>query len=282
MLACAALSPPMVEQSSSPHHLNNMISFFPYLAQYGYSDYGYAAPGGEALLGSGATMIGLMLILGAGLIGFIVQQNMRASFAKYSAERAPLTGAEAAELMLREHGLGDVRVISTPGRLTDHYNPLDRTVNLSEDVYHNATIAAMAVAAHECGHAVQHAQAYPWLSLRSSLVPMVNIGSRLGQFVLMLGLVLAAMGSGTTVAWVGLALFATTTLFAFVTLPVEFDASRRALAWLESRSEGRALRGEAATALRWAAMTYVAAALSSLAMLAYYALLLLSRSGRRD
>ena len=174
-----------------------------------------------------------------------------------------------------------MQVISTPGKLTDHYNPLDRTVNLSESVYNEASVAAMAVAAHECGHAVQHAQAYPWLGLRSSLVPMVNIGSRLGQMVLLAGIVLLAAGSSTTIAWIGLALYATTTLFAFVTLPVEFDASRRALAWLQqSGLADRTMHGQAGTALRWAAMTYVAAALSSLAMLLYYALIILSRTNQ--
>ena len=170
------------------------------------------------------------------------------------------------------------------GQLTDHYNPLDRTVNLSESVYNEATVAAMAVAAHECGHAVQHAQAYPWLGLRSSLVPMVNIGSRLGQVVLFIGLALLAAGSGTTVAWIGLALYAATTVFALVTLPVEFDASRRALAWIEQSGWAScAMHGQAGTALRWAAMTYVAAALSSLAMLLYYALIIISRmNSNRD
>jgi Zn-dependent membrane protease YugP len=137
----------------------------------------------------------------------------------------------------------------------------------------------MAVAAHECGHAVQHAKAYPWLSLRSELVPIVSLGSKLGQIVLVVGLILLAAGSSTTVAWIGLAMFATTTVFALVTLPVEFDASRRALQWLEASGVAdRAMHGQAQTALRWAAMTYVAAALSSLAMLLYYALILLSRA----
>ncbi len=242
----------------------------------------YAGEPSASAYGS-ASVLGLILIGLTAFIGFIVQQGMMSSMRRYSAEPAPMTGAEAAERMLRDNGISGVRVISTPGSLTDHYNPVNRTVNLSETVYNEATVAAMAVAAHECGHAVQHAHAYPWLSLRSELVPLVNIGSRLGQIVLMVGLILVGLGSGTTVAWVGLALFGTTTLFALVTLPVEFDASRRALAWLESSGlASRAMHGQAGSALRWAAMTYVAAALSSIAMLLYYALMLLGRSNNRE
>ncbi len=260
-----------------------MTDFPTLLAQASYyynsgNDFYYGAPGMTGGMYSGVTFIGLILVLGAAMLGGLVQMGLKNAFNRYSQEPAPLTGAEAALRMLRQNGLDDVQVISTPGRLTDHYNPLDRTVNLSESVYNEASVAAIAVAAHECGHAVQHARAYPWLGLRSSLVPMVNIGSRLGQIVLMVGLGLLAMGSGTTVAWIGLALYATTTVFALVTLPVEFDASRRALNWLEqSGLANRAMHGQAGTALRWAAMTYVAAALSSLAMLLYYALILLSR-----
>lgn len=240
----------------------------------GGSDYGYTG------MYSGVTFIGMAILLVTMLIGGAVQMGLKNAFSRYAQEPAPLTGAEAARRMLQQFGLSNVQVISVEGRLTDHYNPLDRTVNLSQDVYNEASVAAIAVAAHECGHAIQHAHAYPWLGLRSSLVPMVNIGSRMGQIVLMLGLMLLAAGSGTTVAWIGLALYATTTLFALVTLPVEFDASRRALAWLESSGlADRVMHGQAGTALRWAAMTYVAAALSSLAMLLYYALIILSRTG---
>ncbi len=243
----------------------------------------YYADGAAGNPYGGASMLGLLLIGATALIGFVVQQGMMSSMRRYSAEPAPMTGAEAAEQMLQDYGITGVTVTSTPGALTDHYNPANRTVNLSETVYNEATVAAMAVAAHECGHAIQHARAYPWLSLRSELVPLVNIGSRLGQVVLMVGLILVAMGSSTTVAWIGLALFGTTTLFALVTLPVEFDASRRALAWLESSGlASRAMHGQASSALRWAAMTYVAAALSSIAMLLYYALMLLGRGNNRD
>lgn len=239
--------------------------------------YGSSIPGAYSNL----TLIGAGILLAAMLIGAFIQSGLKNAFKQYAEEPAPLTGAELARLMLQQNGLTDVQVISTPGKLTDHYNPLDRTVNLSESVYNEASVAAMAVAAHECGHAVQHALAYPWLGLRSSLVPMVNIGSRLGQMVLLAGIVLLAAGSSTMIAWIGLALYATTTLFAFVTLPVEFDASRRALAWLQqSGLADRTMHGQAGTALHWAAMTYVAAALSSLAMLLYYALIILSRTNQ--
>lgn len=229
---------------------------------------------------SGVSLLGLAILGATALLGFVVQRRMMHHMRTYSLTPAPMTGREAAERMLRDEGVSGVKIISTPGMLSDHYNPSNRTVNLSEAVYSEASVAAMAVATHECGHAIQHAKAYPWLGMRSSLVPMVNIGSRLGQIVLMVGLVLAAMGSGTVVAWLGLGLFSLTTVFALVTLPVEFDASRRALAWLErSGSMGYEMRGEAGTALRWAAMTYVSAALSSMAMLLYYAMMLLGRSG---
>lgn len=261
-----------------------MIELTNFLAQASYyyggnNDFFYGAHGATPGMYSGVTLIGLALVLIAAVIGGIVQMGLKNAFNRYSQEPAPLTGAETARRMLRQNGLADVQVISTPGRLTDHYNPLDRTVNLSESVYNEASVAAMAVAAHECGHAVQHAESYPWLGLRSALVPMVNLGSRLGQIILICGLGLLALGSSTTVAWIGLALYATTTLFAFVTLPVEFNASRRAMSWLEqSGLASRAMHGQAGSALRWAAMTYVAAALSSLAMLLYYALILLSRA----
>lgn len=252
------------------------------LAQY-YNDMqgiGIAAPGMGAY--GHATIIGLGILIVAGVIGSIVQNRMLASMKKYSATPAGMTGAVAARMMLDAYGLSDVRITHVRGQLTDHYNPADRTVNLSDVVYSQPTVAAVAVAAHECGHAVQHAKAYPWLGLRSQLVPLVNIGSRLGQLLLMVGLILVGMGAGTTIAWVGLGFYACTTVFALVTLPVEFDASSRALQWLrDSGVASGAMHGQASTALRWAAMTYVAAALSSIAMLLYYALILLSR-GRNN
>lgn len=251
------------------------------LAQYGYDTPGYYAHthGGAY---SSATMLGFLLLVVAGLIGSFVQARMQSRMREFSAQPARSTGAQVARAMLDAYGLHDVQITHVAGQLTDHYNPANRTVNLSDAVYSQATVAAAAVAAHECGHAVQHAQAYPWLGLRSELVPLVNIGSRLGQVLLLLGLGLLAAGTGTTVAWVGLALYASTTLFALVTLPVEFDASRRALAWLRGAdSVSPTMHAQASTALRWAAMTYVAAALSSIAMLVYYALILLSRSNSR-
>lgn len=251
------------------------------IAQYGYyqPDHAYDRVGG---MYDSLTLIGLVILVVSGIVGMVVQNRMQASMREYSAMPARYTGAEVARRMLDAYGLHDVQITHVSGQLTDHYNPANRTVNLSDAVYSEATVAAAAVAAHECGHAVQHAQAYPWLGLRSELVPLVNIGSRLGQMLLMVGLALVAMGSGTTVAWVGLALYAGTTVFALVTLPVEFDASRRALAWLGKADDvSPAMHAQASTALRWAAMTYVAAALSSIAMLLYYALILLSRGNSR-
>lgn len=231
----------------------------------------------------GLTLIGLGLVLLAGLVGGIVQSRMMSAMKQFSATPAPYNGADVARAMLRDNGISGVQITHTKGELTDHYNPANQTVNLSDTVHSTYSVAAMAVAAHECGHAIQHAKAYPWLKLRSELVPLVNLGSKLGQFVLIIGLVLLAAGSGTTVAWIGLALFATTTLFALVTLPVEFDASRRALNWLESSGVAdRAMHGQAQTALRWAAMTYVAAALSSIAMLVYYLFIILNHTQNRD
>lgn len=258
-----------------------MTSLFLILAQYGY-DSGYYGGYHDTAYNSGAGILFAYLLLGVcALISFVVHMKMESALRQYSATSAPLSGAETAARMLAAHGLSDVRITCVKGRLTDHYNPLDRTVNLSEAVYHDTSVASMAVAAHECGHAVQHAAAYPWMSLRSAMVPMVNFGATIGQWVLMAGIVLLMMSGEPTVAWIGLVLFASAALFALVTLPVEFDASRRALAWLERSDYGSAaMHGQARAALHWAAMTYVAAALSALANVAYYALLILSRSNR--
>lgn len=229
----------------------------------------------------GASMIGMGLIVLAGIVGFIVQIGMRKHMQEYSGEPAGLTGEQIARKMLDAYGLQNVRITHVPGQLTDHYNPATRTVNLSDSVYAQASVAAAAVAAHECGHAVQHAQAYPWLGMRSSMVPVVNIGTHLGQWILLIGIIIAAAGSSTWVAWIGLALFSLSTLFTFVTLPVELDASRRALTWLQnSRYVSPSMHGHASSALRWAAMTYVSAALSSIAVLMYYILRLLALSSR--
>jgi len=190
-----------------------------------------------------------------------------------------MSGKEVAEKMLRDNGINDVQVISVPGQLTDHYNPENKTVNLSEAVYMQRNAAAAAVAAHECGHAVQHAVGYSMLQFRSKMVPVVNISSRLLQFVLMGGILVMAMSGNKTILAVGVVLFAITTLFAFITLPVEYDASNRALKWLKSTGTVTAEEYEGAEdSLKWAARTYVVAALGSLAQLIYFASML---SGNR-
>ncbi len=189
-----------------------------------------------------------------------------------------LSGKDIAEKMLLDHGITDVKIISVEGQLTDHYNPTDRTVNLSPDVYHGRSIASAAVAAHECGHAVQHAQAYSWLQFRSAMVPALSVTSRYLMWVLLGGVLLLSVFPALLFA--GIVLFALTTLFSFVTLPVEFDASARALAWLDTRGITRSNEQESAkNALWWAAMTYVVAALASLATLVYYIMIF---NGRRD
>ncbi|TYQ00110.1 hypothetical protein C7447_101719 [Tenacibaculum adriaticum] len=214
------------------------------------------------------------------LISWLVSNMLQRKFKKYSkvSLRNGMSGAEIAEKMLADNGITDVKVISTPGMLTDHYNPQNKTVNLSEGVYNQRNASAAAVAAHECGHAVQHARAYKWLQMRSNLVPMVNISSKFSQYLIMGGLVLGAASSvGYYVLAGGVALMALATLFSFVTLPVEYDASNRALAWLENKN--MVTREELAgskDALKWAARTYLVAALGSLAMLAYWAMKLMA------
>jgi Zn-dependent membrane protease YugP len=186
-----------------------------------------------------------------------------------------MSGAEIAEKMLQDHGITDVRVISTPGQLTDHYNPADKTVNLSEAVYNQRNAAAAAVAAHECGHAVQHAHAYQWLTMRSKMVPVVNISSSMSQWLIMGGLILGIASKssiGFYVAVAGLILMAIATTFSFVTLPVEYDASNRALAWLKNKNMvSQQEYAGAEDSLKWAARTYVVAALGALASLLYWA-----------
>lgn len=224
---------------------------------------------------AGGNLFYLILTGGAMLASWLVGATLQRRFAEYSQRPTHLTGAQVAQKMLHDNGIYDVQIISTPGQLTDHYNPLDRTVNLSEVVYHQANVAAAAVAAHECGHAVQHARSYAALKMRSALVPMVNLASHWVQYVLILGLIMAASGH-TFVLWIGVVLFSMTTLFSIVTLPVEFDASRRALAWLDST---RTLAGldhdKAKNALFWAAMTYTVAAIASIGQLLYYVFRLL-------
>lgn len=234
--------------------------------------------GGHML--QGGNVLYLIVTAGAMLASWLVGMMLQRRFREYSQSPTRLTGAQVAEQMLRDNGIGDVRVISTPGQLTDHYNPLQKTVNLSEVVYHQANVAAAAVAAHECGHAVQHARAYAALKLRSALVPLVNFSSRIVMYILAVGLMLAASGN-TTVLLIGVILFAMTTLFSVVTLPVEFDASRRALAWLDqSRVLGNVEHDKAKNALFWAAMTYTVAAIASVGQLLYFVMRLLAAQRR--
>ncbi|HOZ15496.1 MAG TPA: zinc metallopeptidase [Tenuifilaceae bacterium] len=205
------------------------------------------------------------------VISFLVGQQLRSKFAKYSRVSLAkgLSGKEVAELMLSNNGITDVRVISVDGQLTDHYNPTDKTVNLSPDVYNGRSVAAAAVAAHECGHAIQHAKSYAFLQMRSSLVPVVSVASRYVQWVLLAGVIL--LQTFPAILLIGVVMLALTTLFSFITLPVEFDASRRALAWLNSTGLTYGESAEnARDALKWAALTYVVAALGSLATLLYY------------
>jgi Zn-dependent membrane protease YugP len=217
------------------------------------------------------------------LLSLIVSQTLKSKFNKYSKQplRSGLTGREVAEKMLRDSGIYDVKVISTPGQLTDHYNPATKTVNLSESVYNSNSISAAAVAAHECGHAVQHATAYQWLTMRSSLVPVVQFGSNFAQWILFAGIILINVSIfGKWILLAGIVLFALTTIFAFITLPVEYNASHRALAWLNQTGITTGQESEnAQDALKWAARTYVVGALASLATLLYYIMIF---TGRRD
>lgn len=212
------------------------------------------------------------------LLSLIVSQVLKSKFKKYSKIPVGLTGREVAEKMLRDSGIDDVKVVSVAGMLTDNYNPVNKTVNLSEGVFNNASVAAAAVAAHECGHAIQHAQGYVWLQMRSKLVPVVSFASNWVQWVLLAGIVLVNTFPQLLLA--GIALFALTTIFTFITLPVEINASNRALEWLQdNRITSSDNHPQAQEALRWAAYTYVIAALSSLATLLYYILIYM---GRRD
>lgn len=214
-------------------------------------------------------------------LGFLVQMRLKSKFGQYSKRRllSGLSGKEVAEKMLRENGIYDVKVVSVDGFLSDHYNPVNKTVNLSPDVFNGNSIASAAVAAHEVGHAVQHANAYQWLMLRSRLVPVVQVSTTLSQWILAIGAGILGFGGGNpTVLLVGIVLFAASTLFSVITLPVEFDASNRALAWLNTTNVTNQQEHEGAKdALKWAAMTYVVAALASIAMLVQYVLIYLSK-----
>ena len=223
-------------------------------------------------------MLGYYIMIGAiALFSWLVSRKLKSKFEHYSKVtlRNGMSGAEIAEKMLQDHGITDVKVISTPGQLTDHYNPANKTVNLSEAVYNQRNAAAAAVAAHEVGHAVQHAHAYQWLTMRSKMVPVVNISSSMSQWLIMGGLILgfASKSSiGFYVAVAGLILMAIATTFSFVTLPVEYDASNRALAWLKNKNMvSQQEYAGAEDSLKWAARTYVVAALGALASLLYWA-----------
>ena len=215
--------------------------------------------------------MGWIIMIITMVASMIVQQVLQSKFNKYSKVLISngMTGAEVAQKMLHEHGIYDVKVTSTRGTLTDHYNPMTKTVNLSEGVYASRSVAAAAVAAHEFGHAVQHAYGYGPLKMRSALVPVVNIASSLVSWVILAGVIL--IETFPLLIWIGIALFATTTLFSFVTLPVEVNASARAISWLSNAGiTDYQTRPQAVDALKWAAYTYVIAALGSLATLLYY------------
>lgn len=223
-----------------------------------------------------------VIIIVSMLVSWLVSWRLKSKFKEYSevAFRGGFTGAEIAAKMLADNDINDVRIVSVEGQLTDHYNPAEKTVNLSPEVYNGRSVAAAAIAAHECGHAVQHARAYAWLGMRSKLVPTVSFASRWVQWIIMGGVLIAFLAPvvGLGVIAFGIVLFALTTLFSFITLPVEFDASKRALVWLNTSGMVSSREHEMAKdALKWAAMTYVVAALSSLAMLLYYIFIFLRR-----
>ncbi len=228
-------------------------------------------------------VIGILMMVLIGVAGFAVQTRLKSVFEKYSKVMSPggMTGAELAEKMLHDHGIYNVKVTHVRGQLTDHFNPVTMTVNLSDSVYSSRSVAAAAVACHECGHAVQHAVGYGPIKMRSRMVPVVSIASQMSSWIIMLGLFMMVATNDPTVAWVGVGMVALTAIFSLVTLPVEYNASDRALAWLQSSGtlQGSEVEG-ARESLRWAARTYVVAAISAIATLLYYVLMILS--ARRD
>lgn len=232
---------------------------------------------------SAATTGMFILIIAIGVIGFLVQARLQSVFKRYSKVQFPggLTGAEVAEKMLRDNNIHNVKVTHVGGHLTDHFNPQTMTVNLSDAVYSSTSVAAAAVAAHECGHAVQHARGYAPLVLRSQLVPVVQFASSAATWVIILGLVILASTRNELLCWIGVGMIAVSALFSIITLPVEYNASARALEWLQvSRTMQGAKLAQAKEALSWAARTYLVAALSAIASVLYYVLLILG--GRRD
>jgi Zn-dependent membrane protease YugP len=233
-----------------------------------------------AFIPHGFSMTYIVIIVVSMLASFLISNTLKRRFNEYSQIPIRMTGAQVAEAMLSQNGIRDVKVISTPGQLTDHYDPTNKTVNLSEGVYAMNSVAAAAVAAHECGHAIQHQQAYKWLAMRSKMVPAVQFSSKMLNYVMIASLIGVGLSNNMTLLWVWIALFAVTTLFAFITLPVEFDASKRALVWMESSGIASSMEHDRAkNALFWAAMTYVAAAVGSLAQLLYF--LMIALNGRR-
>lgn len=228
----------------------------------------------------GSYTLAIILMVAVAVVGMIVQMRLKAVTRRYSEKPSPrgMTGREIAEKMLHDNGIYNVAVTHVKGHLTDHYNPTTMTINLSDDVYNSATITAVAVAAHECGHAVQHAEGYAPIQLRSRLVPIVNLSSKLAGWVILLGIVMMSFTNSATLCWVGIALVAVSALFAVVTLPVEYNASQRAIAWLESSDVlGDDELDGAHEALRWAARTYLAAALSAIVTILYYVALIKNR-----
>ena len=231
---------------------------------------------------SAATMGMFILIIAIGVIGFIVQARLQSVFKKYSKVQFPggLTGAEVAEKMLRDNNIHNVKVTHVGGHLTDHFNPQTMTVNLSDSVYSSSSVAAAAVAAHECGHAVQHARCYAPLTLRSQLVPVVQFASSAATWIIILGLIILASTQNELLCWIGVAMIGMSAVFSIVTLPVEYNASARAVEWLQtSHTMQGAQLAQAKEALSWAARTYLVAALSAIASVLYYVFLIL---GRRD
>ncbi len=222
-----------------------------------------------------------ILFLGIALVSWIVSASLERKFKRYSEQPLPMTGREVAEKMLHDHGIFDVQITCIKGQLTDHYNPVTKTVNLSEGVYHGANVAAAAVAAHECGHAVQHATAYGPLGMRSALVPVVQFSSNWVTWIILGGLLLLGTNAGQVMLLIGIVLYGMITLFSFITLPVEVNASQRAVNWLqEAGITNRETTEMASDALHSAAYTYVVAALSSLATLVYYILIFMGGNRR--
>ncbi|MBR1510309.1 MAG: zinc metallopeptidase [Bacteroidales bacterium] len=223
-----------------------------------------------------STLIWIIMIA-VMVLSMVIQSMLKSRFSKYSDVPVSMTGAEVASRMLQAHGIRDVKIVSIPGKLSDHYDPTTKTVNLSEEVYYGKSVAAAAVAAHECGHVVQHATGYAWLQMRSALVPVVSFSNNIVSWVLLAGVVF--INIFPSLIWIGIALFALSTLFSFVTLPVEINASSRAVKWLENAGiVSYDTKDMAVDALRWAAYTYVIAAIGSLATLLYY----ISLANRRN